>query len=113
IARTDSTASFISSIRRRFTASVNSIRRMAFDSSTRARIAAHRHRRYFRLSLVVAPLGVSASFCSRFSDGVDLLLHLLGSLGDTLVGDLLVVEDHQLADRALAGVELVAEVNHP
>ena len=34
----------------------------------RARIAAHRAGRYFRLSLVVAPFGVSASFSSSFSE---------------------------------------------
>src|SRR6267378_3550158 len=82
--RTLSTASFISSMRRRLTDSVNSIRRMACDSSTSARIA---HR-------------------------VDLLLHLPGALDDALVGDLFVVEDDQLADRALAGVQLIAEQDH-
>src|SRR5262245_27534217 len=46
---------------------------------------------------------------ARLAHGVDLLLHLLRALDDALVGDLLVVEDHQLADGALAGVQLVAE----
>src|SRR6185436_9664296 len=45
----------------------------------------------------------------RLADDVDLLLHLPAALGDALVGDLLVVEDHQLADRPLAGVQLVAQ----
>ena len=45
--------------------------------------------RYFRLSLVVAPFGVSSSFSSSFSSdrarlahGVDLLQHLLRALVD-------------------------------
>src|ERR1035437_7938889 len=50
---------------------------------------------------------------ARLADGVDLLLHLLRAFLDALVGDLLVVEDHQLANRALAGVELVAEMDDP
>jgi hypothetical protein len=39
-----------------------------------------------------------------------LLLHLTRLLRDALVGDLL-VEDHQLADGPLAGVELVAQLD--
>ena len=84
----------------------------------RARIAAQRARRYFRLSRVVAPFGVSSSFSSqllgaaaRLADGVDLLQHLPRALVDPLVGDLLVVEDHQLADGALAGVQLIAQLD--
>ena len=79
----------------------------------RARIAAQRALRYFLLSRVVAPLGVSPSFSSSFSDAVarladrvDLLLHLPRALLDPLVGDLLVVEDHQLADGPVAAVQL-------
>jgi hypothetical protein len=49
------------------TASVNSIFRMYFDSSICARIVSHRHLRYLRLSRVVVPFGVSASFSSSFS----------------------------------------------
>ena len=45
------------------------------------------------------------------ADGVDLLLHLARPLGDALVGDLLVVEDHQLANGAVAALQLVAEVD--
>ena len=37
--------------------------------------------------------------------------HLAGALFDALVGDLLVVEDHQLADGALAGAQLLAHVD--
>ncbi len=48
---------------------------------------------------------------ARLADGVDLLLHLLRPLDDALVGDLLVVEDHQLADGPVAGVQLVAELD--
>ena len=48
---------------------------------------------------------------ARLADGVDLLLHLLAALDDALVGDLFVVEDDQLADGAVAGVQLIAEVD--
>ena len=44
----------------------------------------------------------------RLADRVDLLLHLARALGDALVGDFLVVEDDELADRAVAGVQRVA-----
>ena len=40
---------------------------MAFESSIRARIAAQRQRRYFRLSRVVAPFGVSLQLLVSFS----------------------------------------------
>ena len=50
----------MSSIRRRLTDSVNSMRRMSADRSICARIVAHLQRRYFRLSRVVVPFGVSA-----------------------------------------------------
>src|SRR5712692_2060222 len=50
---------------------------------------------------------------ARLAHRVDLPLDLAGALDDPLVGDLLVVEDHQLADGALAAVELVAERDHP
>ena len=46
------------------------------------------------------------------ADRVDLLLHLTGPLGDALVGDLFVVEDDQLADRPVAGVQRVAQLDH-
>ena len=67
-----------------------------------------RHRPLRRLGELLLELLVDAA---RLADGVDLLLHLPGPLGDALVGDLLVVEDHQLADRPLAGVQLVAELD--
>ena len=47
-----------------------------------------------------------------FADGVDLPLHLLRPLLDALVGDLLVVEDDQLADRPIAAPQVIAEQNH-
>ena len=47
--------------------SVNSILRISCDSSTRARSASQRTRRYFRLSRVVAPFGVLSSFSLHFS----------------------------------------------
>src|SRR5581483_3073361 len=56
------------------------------------------------LQLLVVP--------ARLAHGVDLLLDLTAPLLDALVGDLLVVEDHELADRALAGVQRVAELDH-
>ena len=68
----------------------------------------------------MAPLGVSASFSSSFSEArarfphrVDLLLHLPATLFDALVGDLLVVEDHELANRAFSRVQVVAELDDP
>ena len=74
--------------------------------------------RYFRLSRVVAPFGVSGSFSSSFSETARALrtasicfCTCLRALVDALVGDLLVVEDHELADGALAGVQLVAELD--
>ena len=45
---------------------------------------------------------------ARLADGLDLLEHFDGALLDHLVGDFLVAEDHQLADGALAGAQLVA-----
>ncbi len=48
---------------------------------------------------------------ARLAHVVDLALHLLGALLDAFVGDLFVVEDHQLADGALAGVQMVAELD--
>ena len=57
--------------------------------------------------LLLELLGAAA----RLADGVDLLLHLPAPLFDPLVGDLLVVEDDELADRALARVQLVAELD--
>ena len=66
------------------------------------------------------PFGVSASFSSSFSEPrarfphrVDLLLHLPAALFDALVGDLLVVEDDELADRPFARVQVVAELDDP
>ena len=68
--------------------------------------------------MLVAPFGVSRSFSSSFSepparpaDGVDLLLDLPGALLDPLFGDLLVVEDHQLANRPVTGMEAVPELD--
>src|SRR4051812_19671160 len=45
----------------------------------------------------------------RLAHRVDLFLDLLRALDDPLVGDLLVVEDHQFADRPLAAVQLIAK----
>jgi hypothetical protein len=42
------------------------------------------------------------------ADGVDLLQHFLRPLVDALVGDLVVLEDHELADGAGAGLQLIA-----
>ena len=47
----------------------------------------------------------------RLLDGVDLAQHLAGPLLDPLVGDLFVVEDHQLANRAPAGLQVVAHLD--
>ena len=70
------------------------------------------------VACVVAPLGVSASFSNellgvavRLAHALDLLLHLARSFRDALVGDLFVVEDHQFANRAVAGVQCVAELD--
>jgi hypothetical protein len=64
---TASTDSLIWSIIRRLMFSVNSILRISFDSSTRARNDSHRTRRYLRLSRVVVPRGVLSSFSLHFS----------------------------------------------
>ena len=51
-------------------------------------------------------------FLERFAGlahGVDLFLHLARALGDPFVGDLLVVEDDELADRPFAVAEVIAE----
>ena len=76
------------------------------------------HLRYFRFSRVVdAARRLGELFIelfvggARLADGIDLLLHLLAALLDALVGDFLVVEDDQLANRPLAGVELIAELD--
>ena len=45
---------------------------------------------------------------ARLAHLLDLLEHFLGALLDHFVGDLLVAEDHQLADGALAGAQLIA-----
>src|SRR5262249_19781026 len=63
-----------------------------------------------RLGQLVAELLVVRA---RLANRVDLLLDLLRALDDPLVGDLLVVEDHELADGAFAAVELIAERDHP
>src|SRR6185436_8395138 len=47
----------------------------------------------------------------RPADRVDLLLDLPRALLDPLFGDLFVVEDDQLANRAVAGVEPIPEVD--
>ncbi len=57
------------------------------------------------LGLALLPVAV------RLGHGVDLLQYLAGALFDALVGDLLVVEDHQLTDRSLAGPQLIAHVD--
>ncbi len=49
---------------------------------------------------------------ARLADGVDLLLNLLRPFGNSFVGDLLVVEDDQLADGALACMQLIAKQDH-
>ena len=49
---------------------------------------------------------------ARLAHGLDLLQELLRPLFDAVVGDFLVVEDHQLANGALAGLERVAHANH-
>ena len=47
----------------------------------------------------------------RLADGLDLAEELLRPLFDAVVGDLLVVEDDQLADRAVAGAERIAHAD--
>src|SRR5216684_3864208 len=49
---------------------------------------------------------------ARLAHRFDLLLHLLGAILDALVGDFLVVEDDELADRAITAAQLVAEQDH-
>ena len=97
--------------------SVNSILRISFDSSTRARSASHRTRRYFRLSRVVVPRGVFSSFSLHFSSArpglahrLDLAQHLALAIVDLLVGQLLVDERDELADAALVRLERVAHL---
>ena len=48
---------------------------------------------------------------ARLADGIDLLLHLTPALFDPLVSDLFVVEDDQFANRPLAGVQLIPELD--
>src|SRR6478609_5810518 len=47
----------------------------------------------------------------RLAHRVDLLLHLTRPLRDALVGDLFVVEDDELPDRPVTGVQGVAQLN--
>ena len=49
---------------------------------------------------------------ARLAHGIDLLQELLRALLDAVVGDFLVVEDHQLANRALAGLQPIAHPDH-
>ncbi len=71
-----------------------------------------------RLSLLVAPFGRLAQLflelfraAARPADGVDLLLDLPGAFLDSFLGDLLVVEDHQLANGPVAGMQPVPELD--
>src|SRR4026207_1523779 len=89
---TSSTACFMSSIRRRLMVSVNLISRMRWDSSTPARIAAHRPPRVFPLVPRCRPLrrGFALFFqllggLARLADRLDLFLHLSRALGDAFV----------------------------
>ena len=102
------------SMSRRLTISVNSILRIARDSSTRARPIFHLARRYFRFSA----FGTSPYFSSSFltascasADAVELLLELPPARLELLVGDLFLVEHHELADGALAALELLAHLD--
>ena len=109
-----STACFIRSMSRRFTISVNSILRIARESSTRARPIFHFARRNFRLSLFATSAYFSSSFVDgilRQTDAFDLFLELPAARVELLVGDLLFVEHDEFADRALAAAELRAEVD--
>src|SRR5687768_14396487 len=58
--------------------------------------------------LLVELLDVEA----RLAHAVDLLEELLRPLFDLVFGNFLVVEDHQLADGALAGAQLIAHPDH-
>src|SRR5687767_3163793 len=49
---------------------------------------------------------------ARLAHAVDLLEELLRALLDLVFGDFLVVEDHQLANGALAGAQLIAHADH-
>ena len=115
ILRTDSTSSLICSISRRLTSSVNSTSRTSCDNSTCARIdgparpailALLAGRRALRrvVELFLELLHDRALLADR----VDLLQHLLRALVHPLVGNLVVLEDDELADRARAGFQLVA-----
>ncbi len=85
---------------------------MTRDTSMRPRSVFQRALRYFFLSFFGISSSFSASltkFSARLAHVVDLAEHLLGALLDHLVGDLLVAEDHQFADGALAGAQLIAQ----
>ena len=107
--------SLTSSISLRLTISVNSILRISREVST---CAAH-HLPAARGGTCACPCAASSSsFSSNFStaeprlaDGFDLLEELLRPLLDAVVGDLFVVEDDQLADRAVAGAQRVAHAD--
>ena len=50
---------------------------------------------------------------ARLADGLDLPQHLALAILDLVVGELLVREGHQLADRALLVLQIVAELDAP
>ncbi len=110
-----STALFMPSISRRLTISVNSILRIERDSSTRARQdlprapcgtcasrPSARRRTSPRACRRPRAAALTRSICFRNSRC---------ARRDLLVGDLFFVEDHQLAHRALAALELLAHLD--
>ena len=111
---TRSTDSLMSSIRRRLTDSVNSI---APDQLRHAHARAHRLPARLAVLLLVLPRRVLELLqrllvrLARLAHRVDLLENLARALLDALVGNLFVVEDHELADRALAGLQVVAHLD--
>ena len=109
-----STAFFMPSISRRLTISVNSILRIVRDSSTRARPIFQRARRYFRFSVFGTSPYFSSSFVTASSASRTRSIcfrKLALARRDLLVGDLLLVEDHQLAHGPLAALELLAHLD--
>ena len=84
---------------------------MRRETSTHARRVFSRARRYLRLVLlrnVVELLDHLRVVAARLADRFDLAEDLDGALLDHFVGDFLVAEDHQFADGALAGAQLIA-----
>ncbi len=102
-------------MRRRLTSSVNSTFRTSCDSSTWARITAQR-------ALPILPLfpgrrppwGLIQLFLellhdrALLADRFDLLEDFLRALVHSLVGNLVILEDDELADGARAGLELIS-----